>query len=160
MPLTVFYRPISVNIDFLFLREVKQTSLISALHPRQLSCLWTYFIKPLFEGVEIDTALVWLPWRSSLLAFFRIGSNIRRSGCQHWKYLNSWNLNIKNKSKTSFTWNAWCKLQKPCWFDFQGSIGGLWGCYSPEHILDLLIFHKPVSNKPNAFITKINFITS
>lgn len=47
----------------------------------QLSCLFANFIIPLLEGVEIEIDLVWLPWRSSLLAFFKIGSNILRSGC-------------------------------------------------------------------------------
>lgn len=60
---------------------------ITALHPRQLSCFLANFIIPLFEGVDMDTDLVWLPWRSSLLAFFRIGSKILRSGC---------NVNIPN----------------------------------------------------------------
>lgn len=52
----------------------------SALHPRQLSCFFANFMIPPVVGVEIDTALVWFPWRSSLLAFFRIGSNILSNG--------------------------------------------------------------------------------
>jgi hypothetical protein len=52
------------------------------LHPRQVNCFFANFIIPLFEGVEIETALVWLPWSSSLLAFFKIGSNILNSGWQ------------------------------------------------------------------------------
>jgi hypothetical protein len=55
--------------------------LIRALQPMQLSCFFANFIMPLFEGVEIEIDLVWLPWSSSLLAFFKMGSKILRSGC-------------------------------------------------------------------------------
>jgi len=47
----------------------------------QVYCFLANFIIPLFDGVEIEIDLVWLPWRSSLLAFFRIGSKILRIGC-------------------------------------------------------------------------------
>lgn len=47
----------------------------------QLSCFFANLIIPPLEGVEIEIDLVWLPWRSSLLAFFKMGSNILKSGC-------------------------------------------------------------------------------
>jgi hypothetical protein len=55
--------------------------LSTALQPMQVYCFLANFIIPLFDGVEIEIDLVWLPWRSSLLAFFRIGSKILRIGC-------------------------------------------------------------------------------
>jgi hypothetical protein len=35
-----------------------ENHLITALHPRQVNCFFANFIIPLFEGVEIETALV------------------------------------------------------------------------------------------------------
>ena len=58
---------------------------------------------PLFEGVEIDIDLVWLPWRSSLLAFFKMGSKILRSGCNmnlsFIRYVNQSIINCKLHAK-------------------------------------------------------------
>lgn len=51
-----------------------------ALHPMQLSRFLANFIMPLFDGVDIEMDLVWLPQSSSLLAFLRIGSNILNNG--------------------------------------------------------------------------------
>lgn len=39
----------------------KKWYLILALHPRQLNCFFANFIMPLFDGVEIEIDLVWLP---------------------------------------------------------------------------------------------------
>lgn len=46
----------------------------------QLTRFLANFMIPLFEGVDIETDRVWLPWSNSLLAFLRIGSKIRSSG--------------------------------------------------------------------------------
>lgn len=67
--------------------------LSKALQPMQVSCFFANFIMPLFDGVEIEIDLVWLPWRSSLLAFFKIGSKILKIGC------NTNNM-LRNKKKT------------------------------------------------------------
>ena len=74
--------------------------LITALHPRQVNCFFANFIIPLFEGVEIETDLVWLPWSNSLLAFFRIGSKILKSGCR----LTSGQLHIFLESRGKKLW--------------------------------------------------------
>lgn len=55
--------------------------LITALQPTQVSCFFANFIIPPVDGVDMEIALVWLPCRSSLLAFFKMGSNILNSGC-------------------------------------------------------------------------------
>lgn len=61
--------------------EGKKKYLSKALQPMQVNCFLANFIIPLFDGVDLKIDLVWLPWRSSLLAFFRIGSKILRIGC-------------------------------------------------------------------------------
>jgi hypothetical protein len=53
----------------------------AALHPRQVFLCKRHYTT-IFEMVEIETDLVWLPRSNSLLAFFKIGSKIHKSDCR------------------------------------------------------------------------------
>lgn len=56
--------------------------LSGVLQLRQDNVTLANFIMPPAEGVAIETARVWAPERSSLLAFFRMGPKMRRRGCR------------------------------------------------------------------------------
>lgn len=84
----------------------------------------------------METARVWLPWRSSLLAFFKMGSNILNNGYRAKTGTNKKHLAGKNYYLSRYIWNTgeifkksinckwWCFGLSPCSVD------------SPDNIVD------------------------